>query len=949
MRKFIAYLLSIATMVATLQTYVPAYEGQPLGKNVAFHRNVEVSKESAKNDYNKLDFLTDGNLETKYQSPLVKNNPDNAYEDYQTWSMDLGREYEIDKVVLYWEAAAAKEYDIYVSDDKKDWTMVATEKAGEKGRFKYDFTPVDARYVKIELKERASEGYGYCMYEWQVFTVGSAEEKAMTNLALDATATASSENGDNVAARAIDGDETTMWRSTPLFEDSTVTDEVKADENITLSWNSPQTFDTVKVVWNGGYMKGYKLQKSDNGEDWTDIAEVKDGKSAETRTIRLTEAVTTPYLRLQGVTYGAYCFEIKEIQVYDQTNIPAEYINLNYSNVKLNLDDESEKQIKLEYILGPSNTSQKDVVWTSSNEAVAEVKDGKSAETRTIRLTEAVTTPYLRLQGVTYGAYCFEIKEIQVYDQTNIPAEYINLNYSNVKLNLDDESEKQIKLEYILGPSNTSQKDVVWTSSNEAVAEVKDGVVTGKSVGTANITIASKDNPNVKNTCVVKVSSELGKSKVTAVRNGKDIRVNWSKVNHAESYVVTRYNKLTANDEVIYEGTATACEDKDLPSGKYVYIVKAIVDKNDASADLYSDSESEESEPVIIPEPVTGVEIINDYKNVSMFVGGSQQIKYGILPANATNTNVTFKSLDEKVATVDKDGVVTGVSKGNTKVIVTTEEGGFTAECTVNVDGIEIKGFERVGGRDITIGENQTRQLQVSITPENATDKKIQWTSTNEAVAAVDENGLVTSKSAGTAIITAKTNNGLQTEFFITVDSPVKSISLNYKNATLNPGKTLKLIATISPSNASNKKITWISANDTIATVSNGVVTAKKIGVTYISAISADGKVITTCTVTVTKPIVTKPAKVNLKSAKKKGTKVTLKWKKVTDAVGYVVYMKTNSGKYKLVKTIKKAKTVKCVLKLKKGKKYSFKVRAYKLDEGNKVYGTYSKIKKVKM
>lgn len=80
----------------------------------------------------------------------------------------------------------------------------------------------------------------------------------------------------------------------------------------------------------------------------------------------------------------------------------------------------------------------------------------------------------------------------------------------------------------------------------------------------------------------------------------------------------------------------------------------------------------------------------------------------------------------------------------------------------------------------------------------------------------------------------------------------------------------MKLIATISPSNASNKKITWISANDTIATVSNGVVTAKKIGVTYISAISADGKVITTCTVTVTKPIVTKPAKVNLKSAKKK-------------------------------------------------------------------------------
>lgn len=850
MKKFIACLLSVVTMVATLQTYVPADNGQPLGKNVAFHRNVEVSNPSIPNDYNKLDFLTDGDIEKGYQAALTRSDKENPCKDEQIWSMDLGRDYEIDKVVLYWESAAAKKYDIYTSIDKKEWTKVATEENGQRGRFKYDFNAQNIRYVKIELHERVSEGYGYCMYEWQVFTTGSTEEKEMPNLALDATATASSEDENNNAQNAIDGDETTMWRSAPLFQDTSISDEDKANENITLSWQTPQTFDTIKVIWNGGYMKGYKFQVSDNGEDWIDLYEV---------------------------------------------------------------------------------------------------TDAKPAEKRTVRLDKAVTTSYLRLQGVTYGAYCFEIKEIQVCDQTYIPVEYINLNYTNIKLNLDRQDDSKIKLEYLLAPSNTSQQEVVWSSSNDAVAEVKDGVVTGKSVGVATVTIASKDNPEVKKICTVYVSKELDKSNVTATRNDHNVNVQWSGVNHASSYVLTRYNKLTANETVVYEGTAKTYEDKDLPSGKYVYIVKAIVDENDANANLYSNSISEESDAVIIPEPVTGVEIANDYQNVSMFVGGSQQIKYGVLPSNATNTNVTFKSLDESIATVDKNGVVTGVSRGNTKVVVTTEEGGFTAECTVNVDGIEIKDFQRVGDRNIAMGLSETHQLQVSITPENATDKNIQWTSTNESVASVDKNGLVTSKNSGTAIITAKTSNGLQTDFLITVDCPVNKITLNKSSININPGKTLNLTATVSPSNASNKKVTWISANESVATVSGGVVTGKKIGTTYVSAISADGKIIATCTVTVSKPVVTKPAKVNLKSAKKKGTKVTLKWKKITDTVGYVVYMKTNSGKFKLVKTIKKAKTVKCVIKLKKGNKYSFKVRAYKLDGETKVYGAYSKVKKIKM
>lgn len=850
MKKLVACLLSVATMVATLYTPAFAYEGQPLGRNVAYNRTVNVSNSFNTNEYNKPDFLTDGNLERGYQTACVSSNKDNPYEDPQTWSMDLGRSYEIDKVVLYWENAAAKKYKIYVSENKTDWMEVASEEAGEKGRFKYDFAPTNARYVKIELEERTMEIYGYCMYEWQIFTVGSVEEKEMPNLAENATSVASSDDGENSAEKAIDGDEGTMWR-TEYIQDPTVTDKEKANENITLSWNSPQTFDTVKVKWGGGYMKGYKLQTSDDGETWTDMYEVTSG-------------------------------------------IASEY--------------------------------------------------------RNIRLKEAVTTSHLRLQGITFGAYCFEIYEIQVYDQTNVPVESINLNYTSKKLNLDKEEDNKVELEYNLAPSNTSQTDVVWSSSNEAVAEVKNGVVAGKSIGRADITIASKDNPNVKKTCVVYVSKELDKSKVTAVRNDKNINVNWTKVAHVSSYVLSRYNKSTGIVNDIYEGTDTAFEDKDLTSGKYVYTVKAIVDENAADANLYSNSVSEESEAVIIPESVTGIEVANDYQHMGLFVGGSGKIRYSVLPSNATNTNVTFKSLNEKVAIVDANGVVTGVSEGNADIVITTEEGGFEAKCTVRVDGIDARGIERVGDKTVTMGLNQTRQLQVKITPSDTTNKNVQWTSSNNSVATVDSNGVVTSKNSGSTIITATTHNGLKTEFFIEVETPVTNITLNSNEINLNPGGTFKLDATVNPSNASNKNIKWISANESIATVDkSGNVTADVAGTTYISAVSADGKVVATCTVNVSKPVVTKPAKVKIKSAKKKGKKVTLKWKKISDAAGYVVYMKTNSGKFKAVKTVKKAKTVKAVISLKKGNKYSFKIRAYKLDEETNVYGAYSKIKKVKM
>ena len=93
---------------------------------------------------------------------------------------------------------------------------------------------------------------------------------------------------------------------------------------------------------------------------------------------------------------------------------------------------------------------------------------------------------------------------------------------------------------------------------------------------------------------------------------------------------------------------------------------------------------------------------------LGLFVGGSGKIRYSVLPSNATNTNVTFKSLNEKVAIVDANGVVTGVSEGNADIVITTEEGGFEAKCTVPVRWDRCEGsLKELGDKTVTMGLNQ--------------------------------------------------------------------------------------------------------------------------------------------------------------------------------------------------------------------------------------------------
>ena len=157
---------------------------------------------------------------------------------------------------------------------------------------------------------------------------------------------------------------------------------------------------------------------------------------------------------------------------------------------------------------------------------------------------------------------------------------------------------------------------------------------------------------------------------------------------------------------------------------------------------------------------------------------------------------------------------------------------------------------------DVTLEKDATLQLQATITPADATNQHVTWASSEESVARVSSSGLVTAIAAGSADITVTTEDGSKTASCkIIVQEQtisVTSVTLDKTTATLDINETMQLSATISPSNATNKNVTWASSNTSVATVSStGWVTAKTAGLADITVTTKDGSKTATCSVTV--------------------------------------------------------------------------------------------------
>ncbi|MCR5792606.1 MAG: Ig-like domain-containing protein [Lachnospiraceae bacterium] len=222
-------------------------------------------------------------------------------------------------------------------------------------------------------------------------------------------------------------------------------------------------------------------------------------------------------------------------------------------------------------------------------------------------------------------------------------------------------------------------------------------------------------------------------------------------------------------------------------------------------------------------------------------------------PANA-ETTLRWESDDDSIAFVDQNGKVTARSPGKTFIRATTDNGFYDrAEVTVTLaaSGINVK------SKNITINATDKYDLEPKPIPANSTETVFSWTTWNAAVATVNENGVITGVSAGTTFVYGVTKKGSLVMVQVTVKDKVGSLTLNAKTKTVVIGDTAQLTANILPTNATNKKVTWVSSDPSICTVSaTGLLKGKKGGSVIVTCTSQDNKACSdTCLVTVVEPV----------------------------------------------------------------------------------------------
>ena len=178
--------------------------------------------------------------------------------------------------------------------------------------------------------------------------------------------------------------------------------------------------------------------------------------------------------------------------------------------------------------------------------------------------------------------------------------------------------------------------------------------------------------------------------------------------------------------------------------------------------------------------PVTGVTL--NQAELSLYTGESKTLTATVQPDSATNKNVTWESSNKSVATVDATGEVTAIGAGTATITVTTVDGNKTATCTVTVTAapVPVSGVSlNKDSTSLTVGDTET--LTATITPDNATNKNVTWSSDTPSVASVN-NGVVTAVAPGTATITVTTaDGGFTATCAVTVRPDVPPANPNYR------------------------------------------------------------------------------------------------------------------------------------------------------------------------
>ena len=366
---------------------------------------------------------------------------------------------------------------------------------------------------------------------------------------------------------------------------------------------------------------------------------------------------------------------------------------------------------------------------------------------------------------------------------------------------------------------------------------------------------------------------------------------------------------------------------------------------------------------------VSGITLNNS--TLSLTTGQNFTLQAMLSPSNATNKEVTWESSDAGVAAVSKDGVVTAKKAGKATIVAkAADESGKYASCVVTVTEVkkEVTGVT-LNKSSLNLGVGGSEVLSATVLPADATNKQVTWLSSTPSVATVSQSGVVTGVKEGTTQISVITADGSKTAICsVTVSGQAQTEPGTQTGGIIDPatGKTaaatfsgmeIELDYTSTAYNGSDKEpgvaIQDAYGNDLTEDVDYTLDYYNNLTVGKATVIvSGKGKyagVIAGVRFTI------KPKTVTVKSVKKASSrKLNVVWAShKTQTTGfqvrYATTKKFKSGTYKTVTLTSKSATSKALTKLKAGKTYYVKVRAYKTVDGKKIYSSWSKVKSAKV
>ena len=461
--------------------------------------------------------------------------------------------------------------------------------------------------------------------------------------------------------------------------------------------------------------------------------------------------------------------------------------------------------------------------WTSSNPDIAKVSD--DGEIVGLKNGETTITITVGKETVTYKVRVENVDEAVVL--TNIKME---------KNTVELEKDKSYKMNVTLTPSNATNAELKWTSSNEKVATVKDGEITAVGPGTCMVTVSSTNGNS--DTCLVKV---VGDGNYNPIEKIKIVSTDVS-LNKGTSYNLS-YEVVPEDSVNLITWKSSDEKIATVENGVVYALAGGTVKVTAQSGDL------EEEVNVTVIEEKKEPDFILNQSEISLPVGNT----YTLVPSS--NIELTWVSYDINIATVDQSGNVTAKAVGETTVVAKAANGA-SYTCKVIVTGAPTPSQETITLNTNTLSMNIGDKVRLveTVTPTNNVTN-VTWTSSDSEVASVN-NGEVTAKKNGTTTITATLPNGSKAECVVTVSTKVIKaalVTLNANKITLKVGASSTLTATVLPSNTTNKTITWSSSNPDVATVDkNGKVTAVKEGSAKIYAKTENG-VFDSCGVVVEK------------------------------------------------------------------------------------------------